>query len=304
MATLVLLLSACSPRMLIIQGVADELASQGAAPEEDLLLARDAGAFYLKLSESLLREQPGNLKLAEAVAGGFTQYAYAFVAFEADRMEAKDSKAAHRLRERAARLYRRAQRHAMAALEAQSPGIGKALAEMQGAAEPRQDQGGTQPAAGGPSDEARPRLRPGQVGVAYWGAAAWGGLISLSKDDPDVVADLPLAIRLAQIAWETAPEHGEGAVASLMGTFESARPGGSAPRAAAYFAQAVDAGKSANAGVYVAMAESIALLANDRTSFEALLRQALDIAAKRRDLQNSVMRERAQWLLDTAEDRF
>ena len=52
------------------------------------------------------------------------------------------------------------------------------------------------------------------------------------------------------------------------------------------------------------MAESIALPANDRKAFEALLRQALDIAAKRRDLQNGVMRERAQWLLDTAEDRF
>ena len=140
--------------------------------------------------------------------------------------------------------------------------------------------------------------------MAYWGAAAWGGYISLSKDDPDVVADLPLAIRLAQLAWETAPDHAQGAVASLMGTFESSRPGGSTPRAAAYFAQAVQAGKSANAGVYVAMAESIALPANDRKAFEALLRQALDIAAKRRDLQNGVMRERAQWLLDTAEDRF
>jgi hypothetical protein len=29
------------------------------------------------------------------------------------------------------------------------------------------------------------------VALAYWGAAAWGGLISLSKDDPDTVADLP-----------------------------------------------------------------------------------------------------------------
>jgi len=289
-AAAALLLAACSPRMLIIQGVADELASQGAAPEEDLILARDAGAFYLKLSESLLREQPGNLKLAEAVAGGFTQYAYAFVAFEAERLEAKDSKAAQKLRERAARLYLRAQRHAMAALEAQSPGFGKALAARQG--------------AGGEQVKTGPQLRPEQVGVAYWGAAAWGGYISLSKDDPDVVADLPVAIRLAQLAWDTTPDHAQGALASLMGTFESSRPGGSAPRAAAYFAQAVQAGQSANAGVYVAMAESIALPANDRKSFETLLRQALDIAGKRRDLQNGVMRERAQWLLDTADDRF
>lgn len=78
------LLAACSPRQLLVQGVADALATQGQADEEDLALARDASPFYLKLSESLLKESPGNLKLAQSVASGFTQYAYAFVASEAE----------------------------------------------------------------------------------------------------------------------------------------------------------------------------------------------------------------------------
>lgn len=72
-AAILVLLWACSPRHLIVQGVGNELASQGQAVEEDLVLAREASAFYLKLSESVLRQSPGNLKLAEAVAGGFTQ---------------------------------------------------------------------------------------------------------------------------------------------------------------------------------------------------------------------------------------
>jgi hypothetical protein len=38
--------------------MADELASQGQADEDDLLLARDASPFYLKLSESMLRRTP------------------------------------------------------------------------------------------------------------------------------------------------------------------------------------------------------------------------------------------------------
>ena len=62
-----------------MQGIANELANQGKAAEEDLELAREASAFYLKLSESVLRETPDNLKLAAAVSAGFTQYAYAFV---------------------------------------------------------------------------------------------------------------------------------------------------------------------------------------------------------------------------------
>lgn len=67
----ILSLSACSPRQMVIDGVANELASQGHAPEEDLELAREASAFYLKLAESLLRSSPDNYPLAESVTAGF-----------------------------------------------------------------------------------------------------------------------------------------------------------------------------------------------------------------------------------------
>jgi hypothetical protein len=118
------------------------------------------------------------------------------------------------------------------------------------------------------------------------------------------VADLPLAVRLATLAWQKAPEHGEGALASLMGSFEAARPGGSQAQAAAYFDRAIALGAGRNAGPLVAKAEGIALPAGDRAAFEALLRQALAASKVRRDLANEVMRERAQWLLESADDLF
>ncbi len=281
---LLVLLTACSPRHLIIQGVANELASQGSVTEDDLVLAREASAFYLKLSESLLREVPGNLKLTEAVSAGFTQYAFAFVASDAERVEAKDIKTAQKLRERAARLYLRAQGHGMAALEATTPGFGKALAQT--------------------DSRQWPSLRDEQIGVAYWTAASWGGYISLSKDKPDTVADLPLAIRLARLAYDVNPTHGEGALASLMGTFEAARPGGSLHQATLYFDQAIALGAGKNAGAYVGKAEAISLPAHDRAAFDALLRQALTASEIRRDLSNKVMHERALWLLEVADDLF
>jgi hypothetical protein len=283
-AVLVCLAAGCSPRHLLIQGVADELARQGGADEEDLGLAREASAFYLKLSESLLRESPGHLKLAESVTGGFTQYAFAFVAFEAERLEAKDAKAAHQLRQRAARLYQRAQRHGMAALAATAPGLAQALVQP-----------GTGP---------WPGLKQEQVALAYWTAAAWGGWIALSKDHPDTVADLPQAVRLAQLAYATQPDHAQGALASLMGSFEAARPGGSITLATQYFDQAIRLGAGRNAGAWVAKAEAIALPAQDRPAFEALLQQALSASQQHRDLSNEVMRERALWLLANADDLF
>jgi hypothetical protein len=280
-------LSGCAPQTLLLRGVADQLSFQGSAAEDDLGLAREASAFYLKLAESVLVQTPGHLPLAAAVAGGYTQYAYAFVEFEAERIEAQDAKSARQMRERAARLYARAHRHAMAALAQQSPGLAQALA-----------------AAGPPSPIETRQLPADQVPIAYWAAASWGATIALSKDQPDVVADLPQAIRLAHLAWARDPDFGEGALATLMGQFELVRPGGSRQQAQAYFDRAVAAGAGRSAGPFVAQAEALALPAGDRAAFEGLLRTALAIAEKHRALANEVMRARAQWLLDTADDRF
>lgn len=284
---LALQLGACSPRQMIVGSLADELAAQGQGSETDLELLRDAAPFHLKLSESILRQDPGHRGLAESVAAGFTQYSYAFVAFEAEQVEAKDAKAAERLRQRAARLYERAHRHAMRGLETASPGFAKALAGAQA--------------------KDWPAIRPEQVGLAYWAAASWGGWISLSKDDPDVVADLPLAVRLAQLAWAVDPNWGQGTLTGLLGTFEAARPGGSQQQALAYFDQSIAQSAGKSAGALLAKAEGHAQPAGDRDQFESLLKQALaikDEAGSPQALQNEVMRRRARWLLDKADDLF
>lgn len=283
---LTLLLGACTPRQMVVGSLADALAAQGGGSENDLELLRDAAPFHLKLSESVLAEDPGHSRLAEAVAAGFTQYAYAFVAFEADRSEARDAKAAERLRQRAARLYQRAQRHALRALEAHHAGFVGQLA--------------------GP-EASWPRLNADQVGLAYWGAAAWGGWISLSKDDPEVVADLPLAVRLAHLAWKTDPNWGRGSLTGLLATFEAARPGGSPQQALAWFDMAIEQSGGRSASAFVAKAEGHALPAGNREQFESLLKQALairDEAGSPLLTQNEVMRQRARWLLETADDLF
>lgn len=282
-----LLLAGCSPRQMVIGGLADELAAQGRSAENDPELARDAAAFYLKLSESVLRQQPGHLALAESVAAGFTQYSFAFVAFEAERVEARDAKAAERLRQRAARLYERAHRHAMQALESAHPGFARALASPQAAD--------------------WPKLPAAEAGLAYWAAASWGGWISLAKDDPETVADLPLAVRLAGLAWAADPDWGQGALTGLMASFEAARPGGNPAQALRWFDQAIAQAGDNAAGALVGKAEGYAQPAGDRALFEQLLGRALAVREAPDSplaLQNEVMRRRARWLLDKADDLF
>jgi predicted anti-sigma-YlaC factor YlaD len=272
---------------MVLSNLADELAAQAKSAETDLDLARDASAFYLKLSESVLLRQPEHLALAEAVASGFTQYAYAFVAMEADQIEARDAKAAEGLRRRAARLYERAHGHAMRTLEREIPDLRAALtrAEVPG----------------------EPRLQASHVGLAYWAASAWGGWISLSKHAPDVVADLPAAIRLAQRAWELDPDWGEGALTGLLATFETVRPGGSRSQALTWFDQAIAQGQGRSAAPLVAKAENYAQPAGDRALFQRLLTEALTIQDEPGSgsaLKNEVMRRRARWLLDQIDDLF
>ncbi len=290
MLALALVLSACAPQKLWVRGVADQLAHQGSGPEDDPVLARDAAAFYLKLSESVLRQDPGHLPLAAAVSGGFTQYAYAFVAFEAEKLESHDVRAAQGLQVRAERLYARAHRHAMGALEVHRPGFSRQLREAR-------------PSLEGAVEGLAP-LPPEWVPVAYWAAASWGARIALSKDHPDVVADLPQAVALAHLAWQADPDHGDGALASLMGTLEAARPGGSRSQAQAYFDRAVRASGGHGAGPFLAMAESLALPSGDRQAYETWLRRALAADAPVQGVADGVLRQRAQWLLETMDDRF
>lgn len=280
-----LVVSGCSPRHLIVNSLASELAGQSQGAENDPELARDAAPFYFKLSEAVLAQTPGHVALAEGLAARMTEYSYAFVALEADRLEAQDSAAAHRLRQRAAGLFQRAQGHAMAALTQRHPDLLKTLANPQ----------------------APLRLAPDEVGLAYWAAAAWGSWIAQSKDNPDVVADLPLVVRLAALADASAPGWNDGALVGLRATLEAARPGGDAALAARWFDEALRLAQGRSAAAYVAKAEGVALPAGDRAAFEQLLQQALavkDATGSPLTLQNQIMRRRAAWLLEQSPDLF
>lgn len=278
------LLNACSIDQMVVRRLGDALSMQAGAPENDPQLAYEASAFYLKLSESVLRQNPSHAQLAESVAAGFTQYAFAFVSQEADFIEDRDARKASELRQRAVRLYRRAQQHALTSLALQIPVLMTKL-----------DTPSTNP------------LSTSQVGLAYWGAAAWGGMISLSTDSPETVADFPKAIQLARWAWELDPGFAQGGLASLMGTFEASRPGGSLLKAAEYFDQAIQVSGGQSAGAYLSKAERWALPRHDREQFDALITQALAVNTPDDhplSLANQIMQTRARWLASRADDLF
>src|SRR5256885_14844310 len=128
-AMLVLATSGCSIKRIAINKLGDVLAAGGTtfASDDDPELVKAAVPFSLKLMESLLAENPKHAGLLFATAGGFTQYAYAFVQQHADELEEANLTAATEMRARARKLYLRARNYGLRGLEVKHRDLESAL---------------------------------------------------------------------------------------------------------------------------------------------------------------------------------
>lgn len=284
--------SGCSVRRYALNQVSNALATSGTAfsSDDDPELIKAAAPFSLKLMESLLAENPNHAGLLTAAASGFTQYAYAFVQAEADEIEPRDFTAAEAMRTRARRLYLRAQRYGLRGLEVKYPGFGTNLL--------------SNPAA-------TVRItKKSDVPLLYWTAAAWASAISLSKDNPELIGQIPAMAALINRALELDESFGNGSIHSFMISYEMSRPG--APgnpeaRARKHFDRALELAKGTDASPFVTLAEAVTIQKQDVKEFEALLNQALAInpdADPGKRLLNTVMQRRARWLLSRKEELF
>ena len=287
---LVAMNTGCSVKRLAINQLGDALSNGGGtfATDDDPDLIRAAAPFSLKLMESLLVESPQHRELLQALASGFTQYAYAFAQHPADELEEKDLAAASASRARAKRLYLRARNYGLRGLEVKHPNFEKLL-------------------RANPATAVRVTKKT-DVHLLYWTAASWAAGISLSKDTPDAIADLPLAAALMDRALALDEDFDHGAIHSFLITFELARPGAATDgvaKARQHFKRAVELSGGNQAGPFVALAENVAVKQQNAAEFKALLDQALAVKVDARPewrLVNTIMQSRAKWLLGRMDD--
>lgn len=285
MPLLAIALSGCSIKKFAMNKLGDALAAGGTtfASDDDPELIESAAPFSLKLMESVLAESPRHKGLLFATASGFTQYAYAFVQQEADELEEKDVTASLELRNRARRLYLRARDYALRGLELAHPGFSNAL---------RAD-----------ALAAVRVLKKQDVPLAYWAAASWAGAVGIIKNNPELIAELPLIEALIDRALALDESYEYGAIHSLLITYEMVRKSvqsDAAGRARTHFDRVVELTRGQQAGPYVSLAENVAIEQQDRREFEGLLNKALAIDPNGRPewrLANRVMQRRARWLL-------
>ena len=282
----------CSIKKMAINKLGDALASGGTtfSSDDDPDLVKAAVPFSLKLMESLLAESPKHKGLLFATSSGFTQYAYAFVQQDADEMEDKDLTAAQALRARARRLYLRARNYGLRGLDVSHSGFEKMLR-----ANPQ---------------EAVRVTRRADVPLLYWTAVSWAAAISVSKDEPNLVAEIPIMEALIDRALELDESFGDGAIHSFLITYEMSRQGAKgepADRARKHFERAMELARGLQAGPLVSLAEAVSVQKQDLKEFDALLNRALAIDADAHPeyrLVNLVMQRRARWLLSRREELF
>ncbi len=288
----VTLCTGCSINRFAVNKLGNALAESGTtfASDDDPELVAAALPFSLKLVESLLSSSPRHRGLLFAAASGFTQYAFAFVQQEADTLEPVDVRRAAEVRTRARRLYLRARDYGVRGLEVRFPGFGRQLAA-----------------------DARMAVRRAQaddVPLLYWTAAAWGAAIALSKDDPELVADLPIVEALIDRALELDEGFDNGAIHAFLITYELSRQGASGDpvaRTRAHFDRVVALTEGNLAGPFVSYAEAVSVSRQDRAEFDSLLTRALAVNPDARPewrLANLIMQRRARWLQRRADELF
>ena len=200
------LLSGCSPKRLAVNMIGNAITGSGEvyAADDDLELIRDAVPFGLKTYESLLATSPHHRGLLLAAGSGFTQYAYAFVQSDAERVDPTDHVRARELRARAHKLYLRGRDYALRGLEAAHAGFTARLR----------------------TDRAAALTMTGAADLPflYWAGAAWAGALTAAKDDLQLLADLPTAAALVQRVLELDETYDRGAAHEFFIAYEGSRP--------------------------------------------------------------------------------
>ncbi|HVT61331.1 MAG TPA: TRAP transporter TatT component family protein [Thermoanaerobaculia bacterium] len=287
-----LALAGCSTlKRAAVNQVGNALAQGGSvyASDNDPELVWQAVPFALKTIEGLLADSPRNKNLLLAAASGFTQYAYGALAQEADFAEGRDLARATELRNRARNLYLRALDYGLRGLEVDLPELRSRL---------RAD-----PA------HALEQAKKAHVPLLYWTGAAWGGAISISKDNPELTADQTRAEALMRRALALDESFGAGAIHEFFIAYEGGRAtvGGSLDEAHRHFARALELGGGNRASPLVGFAETVSVARQDKAEFKKLLDQALAIDPDKildARLANLLAQRRARWLLGRMDELF
>lgn len=150
---------------------------------------------------------------------------------------------------------------------------------------------------------------PKSVPALYNLGSIWAGWIQANSADFAAIAQLGRVKTLIERVAQLEPDYANGGAFLYMGVFETLLPpamGGRPELGKQYFERALDISNERNLIVKVMLADQYGRLMFDRDLHDRLLVEVLaaDVQAPGLTLMNTVAKERAQQLLDSADDYF
>ena len=272
----VCLLSGCASIMgSVTGGLASNLAA-AILNSDDPAMIRDGAPSYLILIDSLVAGSPDNAALLAQSAELYSAYAGAFVE-DPVRAARLNSKAKAQILRATCRSLKNA-----CGLESRDFDEFSAWVDAQG---------------------------PSSVPALYNLGSIWAGWIQGNSSDFAAIAQLGRVKALIQRVADLDPEHANGGAFLYLGVFETLLPpamGGRPEMGRRHFERALTISNERNLIVKVMMANQYARLIFDRELHDRLLQEVLaaDVQAPGLTLMNTVAQERAQLLLDSADDYF
>jgi predicted anti-sigma-YlaC factor YlaD len=291
---LLLLFSSCSIDKMAVESVAEMLGSGSGTVflgEEDPRLVGDALPFALKLYESLLEVTPDNPKLLLATGQAFTLYAYAYVQLPAEMLPDEEVEEQLSELERAKKLYLRARRYVLRALDLRHPGFVDSL-------------------TGEKWDGELGFMEKEDVPYLYWTAMAWMGALLTDFFDLELLITMPRAVELILRILDLDEGYEEGAVHEFLTSYYGSVPreiGGSEEKARSHYIRALELSNGLRAATHVALATTVSVKNQNVDEFKELLQMALEVdadAAPRYRLMNILAQKRAIWLLEHIDNFF
>jgi hypothetical protein len=137
------------------------------------------------------------------------------------------------------------------------------------------------------------------VAFLYWAGASWAGALSVAKDDPELIADLPIAGALVTRVLELDESYDNGSAHEFFISYEGGRPGGDNEKARAHYKRAYELSAGRKASVHVALAEAVVVSEQNLAEFRFLIAAALAVEpdeAPEIRLVNTIAKRRAEWL--------
>ena len=295
--------SACSINKMAMKSVSDALTQSGSSnvftSDSDPVLVGKALPFAIKMYESLLGTNPEHLGLLRTTGSLFVMYANAYVQGPAEQLPRWMVEEKQLELDRAKKFYLRGLDMLYKGMELKYPGF-RASFQNENLQDKITDK----------MPEILAKFTKDDVTSLYWAAVAGISAFSIN------IFDMGLSLRVQEFLWlierayELDPDYNSGALDDFLLLYYASVPqsmGGSKAKADEYFQKAVAKSGGLSVSPYVSYAKTISIPEQDYDTFKTYLESALAIdvdADPPNRLVNTINRQKAQFLLDSAEQYF